>query len=177
VAFSDESEGWAYAQGRDLTGFVDGTENPAAFEAPGVVAPGGAGSIVLVQTWLHDAAALDRLSEREQELLMGRTKADSIELDESVMPPTSHVARTSVTDASGVELPIFRRNTALGTPGGHGTQFVGFSADRARLQLMLERMAGVPDGIRDRLTTVASAVSGAYYYVPALEELAGQAQG
>jgi putative iron-dependent peroxidase len=108
---------------------------------------------------------------RDQELMMGRTKADSVELDEATMPPTSHVARTKVTDDEGEELHIWRRNTATGTPVRHGTQFVGFSRDRARLHRMLERMAGVGDGVRDRLTAIATPLDGAYYYVPSVEEL------
>ena len=103
---------------------------------------------------------------------MGRTKADSVELDDATKPPSSHVARTSLTDADGAELPIWRRNTATGTPARHGTQFVGFARDRARLQLMLERMAGVGDGVRDALTAIAKPLDGAYYYVPSVEELA-----
>lgn len=50
--------------------------------------------------------------------------------------------------------------------------FVGFSTDRARLQLMLDRMAGVVDGVRDELTRVTKPLTGSYFYVPALEELA-----
>jgi putative iron-dependent peroxidase len=69
-------------------------------------------------------------------------------------------------------LPIFRRNTAYGTPSKHGTIFVGFSADRARLQLMLDRMAGLVDGVRDELTRVTTPMTGGYYYVPSLEQLA-----
>ena len=53
----------------------------------------------------------------------------------------------------------------------HGTNFVGFAADRARLDTMLARMAGVSDGLRDALTRVATPVDGAYFYVPSVEEL------
>jgi putative iron-dependent peroxidase len=37
---------------------------------------------------------------------------------------------------------------------------------------MLDRMAGVVDGVRDELTRVTTPLSGGYYYVPSLEELA-----
>jgi putative iron-dependent peroxidase len=171
VSVTAEYEGWSYGGDRDLTGFIDGTENPSALDAPAVVAPGGRGSIALVQTWTHDADALDRMSVHEQELMIGRTKPDSVELDDAHMPPTSHVARTKVLDDAGEELHVFRRNTALGTPTAHGTNFVGFSADRARLHRMLEQMAGVPDGVRDGLTYVTTPVDGAYLYVPSVEEL------
>jgi putative iron-dependent peroxidase len=166
-----EGEGWSYATDRDLTGFIDGTKNPSALDAAEIVAPGGRGSIVLVQTWDHDLAALMAMSTRDQELMIGRTKPDSVELDEDVMPATSHVSRTTLEQPDGSELKIFRRNTAFGTPARHGTNFVGFAADRARLHTMLARMAGVGDGLRDTLTRVATPVDGAYFYVPSVEEL------
>jgi putative iron-dependent peroxidase len=170
-----ELDGWVYQQDRDLTGFVDGTENPSAFDAPEIVAPGGEGSVVLVQVWQHDSAGLAAMSIDAQEAMMGRTKADSVELAEEVMPPSAHVPRTTVTSVDGEELRILRRNTAYGTPSKHGTIFVGFSADRARLQLMLDRMAGAVDGVRDELTRVTTPLTGGYYYVPSLEGLASYA--
>jgi porphyrinogen peroxidase len=170
-----EIDGWVYQQDRDLTGFVDGTENPSAFEAPEIVAPDGRGSVVLVQVWEHDSAGLAAMGLDAQEAMIGRTKPDSVELAEDVMPPSSHVSRTSVTSDDGEELRILRRNTAYGTPSQHGTMFVGFSADRARLQLMLDRMSGVGDGVRDELTRVTTPLTGGYYYVPSVEELASYA--
>jgi putative iron-dependent peroxidase len=170
-----EIDGWVYQQDRDLTGFVVGTVNPSALDAPEIVAPGGAASIVLVQVWEHDSARLAAMALDAQEAMIGRTKADSVELAEEVMPPSAHVSRTVVTSADGEELRILRRNTAYGTPSKHGTMFVGFSADRARLQLMLDRMAGVADGVRDELTRVTTPLTGGYYYVPTLEELASYA--
>ena len=170
-----ELDGWVYQQDRDLTGFVDGTKNPSAFEAPEIVAPGGAGSVVLVQVWEHDSAGLAAMTIAAQEDMIGRSKADSVELAEEVMPPTAHVPRTTVTSADGEELRILRRNTAYGTPSQHGTVFVGFSADRARLKAMLDRMAGVGDGVRDTLTRVTTPLTGGYYYVPSLEQLASYA--
>ena len=101
-----------------------------------------------------------------QETIIGRRKADSAEFDSP--PPTSHVARTDQ-DAFG---KIFRRNIAYGTVADHGTIFVGFSAEQRILVRMLESMVGVGGGPPDALTTVARAVSGAYYYIPSADRLA-----
>jgi len=172
---ADEVAGWTYRENRDLTGFIDGTENPSLSEAPEValIPPqyaGAGGSIVLVQKWIHDAAAFDALPIEEQEKIIGRTKDTSIELDEEVRGPQSHVSRT-VIEENGEELHIFRRNTPFGTATEHGTMFIGFSCDQRRLARMLDRMAGAEDGIRDALTRYTTAVSGAYYFVPSLEAL------
>ncbi len=170
-----EVAGWTYKESRDLTGFIDGTENPSLSEAPEVVlipdgSPGAGGSVVLVQQWLHDVAAFEALTVEEQEKVIGRTKATSIELDEEVRGPQSHVSRT-VIEENGVEQHIFRRNTPFGTATEHGTIFIGFSCEQQRLARMLARMAGAEDGIRDALTMYTRAVSGAYYFVPSVETL------
>ncbi|MGY1602152.1 Dyp-type peroxidase [Geodermatophilus sp. SYSU D00815] len=170
-----EVTGWLYHHDRDLTGFIDGTENPSLLEAPGVVAvpegPGAGSSVVLFQVWRHDTRAWESLGVGGQERAMGRTKADSIELDEDDMPPSAHVARTTV-ERDGVEYPIFRRNVAYGGVTDHGTAFVGFARDRWRMHEMLRRMAGADDRIRDGLTHWLVPLSGSYYTVPSVESLA-----
>ncbi len=102
---------------------------------------------------------------------MGRTKLDSVELDDETKPADSHVART-VLEVDGTELPIFRRNVAFGGVSRHGTAFVGFSCDQWRLEEMLRRMAGIGDGVRDALTRYTQPVTGAYYTVPSVDALA-----
>jgi putative iron-dependent peroxidase len=172
---ADEVVGWTYKESRDLTGFIDGTENPPLSEAPEVAlvadgSPGAGGSVVLVQKWMHDAAAFEALPVEEQEKVIGRTKETSTELAEEVRGTESHVSRT-VIEENGVEQHIFRRNTPFGTATSHGTMFIGFSCDQQRLARMLARMAGAEDGIRDALTRYTTAVSGAYYFVPSIEAL------
>jgi putative iron-dependent peroxidase len=170
-----EVAGWTYRENRDLTGFIDGTENPSLSVAPEVTlipdgSTGGGGSVVLVQKWTHDAAAFEALPIPEQEKVIGRTKETSVELAEEVSGPESHVSRTTI-EEHGVEQHIFRRNTPFGTATEHGTMFIGFSSDQRRLARMLARMAGAEDGIRDALTKYTTAVSGAYYFVPSVEAL------
>jgi putative iron-dependent peroxidase len=170
-----EVAGWTYKESRDLTGFIDGTENPPLSEAPEVAlvpagSPGAGGSVVLVQQWLHDAVAFEALPLEEQEKVIGRTKETSTELAEEVRGAESHVSRT-VIEEHGVEQHIFRRNTPFGTATSHGTMFIGFSCEQQRLARMLARMAGAEDGIRDALTRYTTAVSGAYYFVPSIEAL------
>ncbi len=170
-----EVTGWLYHHERDLTGFIDGTENPSQLEAPGIVAvPSGSGegsSLVLFQVWRHDSQGWESLGVRGQEQAMGRTKADSIEFPDDEMPPSAHVARTTV-EKDGEEQRIFRRNVAYGGVSNHGTAFVGFSPDRWRLHEMLRRMAGAADRVRDGLTHWLIPLSGAYYTVPSVEALA-----
>jgi putative iron-dependent peroxidase len=171
-----ELRGWPYQHSRDLTGFQDGTENPSLVEAPEVALidegqPGAGGSILLFQQWKHDSDAWRALSVEQQERVIGRTKADSIEFEGRRMPPDSHVSRTKL-EENGEERKIFRRNTPYGTVSDHGTLFVGFAKEQHRLVRMLERMVGAGDGVRDALTRYSQPLTGAYYFVPALSALA-----
>ena len=86
------------------------------------------------------------------------------------MRQRSDVARTTLTQ-NGNELPIFRRNTAYGTPTENGTVFVGFSKDQYRLHEMLKRMSGIPDGNRDALTYYSRPLTGSYYFIPSINSL------
>ena len=59
---AEETSSWSYQHDRDLTGFIDGTENPTLIEAPGFVlvpegSSGEGGTVLLLQKWEHDAAA------------------------------------------------------------------------------------------------------------------------
>ena len=168
ASVEDESTGWPYRHDRDLTGFIDGTENPSLLEAPELaLVPdgtlGSGGTILLLQRWVHDAAAWESLSTAQQERAMGRTKPDSVELEDR--PRDSHVARTDQ-DQFG---HIFRRNMPFGTVTEHGTLFVGFSAEQRPLRAMLESMAGTTDGVRDALTHYTRPLTGAYYFVPSTQ--------
>jgi putative iron-dependent peroxidase len=167
---AEETSSWPYMHDRDLTGFIDGTENPSLIDAPEVALipegePGGAGTILLLQKWEHDAPLWETLSVAEQEQVMGRLKADSTEIEDKA--DDSHVASTDQ-DRLG---KIFRRNMPYGTVTKHGTMFVGFSAEQKRLSDMLESMAGLTSGARDALTRYTHPLTGAYYFVPAADSL------
>jgi putative iron-dependent peroxidase len=173
-----EVTSFVYRDSRDLTGFIDGTENPPVHEAFAVAVipgpgPGAGGSFAITQQWRHDLAAFDRLSLSEQEGVIGRTKADSVELDDDAKAPTAHIARVVVVGDTGAELEIYRRSTPYGTVSFNGLYFVAFSAEVARFDIMLARMFGTSgDGAHDRLTEFTTPLSESYYFVPSLESLA-----
>ncbi|WP_028638967.1 Dyp-type peroxidase [Nocardioides sp. URHA0032] len=169
AVLAHEVVGWTYHRDRDLTGFIDGTENHSVLVSPHeVLVPDGArgagGSVLLLQQWTHEARAWTGLPTERQERVMGRTKPDSIELEDK--PEGSHVARTDQDEFGR----IFRRNTPYGTVSDHGTMFVGFAADQGPLARMLDSMAGV-GGVRDDLTRYSTPLTGGYYFVPSVEDL------
>lgn len=168
ASVAEETPAWSYHHDRDLTGFVDGSENPSLLEAPSVALipeglPGAGGTVLLLQKWTHDGSKWEALDVPSQERVIGRTKPDSTEL--SPRPPYSHVTRTDQ-DSFG---DVFRRNMPFGSVTNHGTMFVGFSCEQSRLARMLDSMAGIPDGHRDDLTRYTTPVTGAYYFVPSVD--------
>ena len=170
ASVAEETSSWPYRHDRDLTGFIDGTENPSLIDAPDVALipegrPGASGTVLLLQKWTHDVRAWESLSVAQQEAVIGRRKLDSLELEDKA--PSSHVGSTDQ-DRFG---KIFRRNMPYGTVTSHGTMFVGFSADQQRLSTMLDNMAGLQDGARDALTLYTRPLTGAYYFVPSTEGL------
>ncbi len=169
---ADETVSWPYERDRDLTGFIDGTENPDLIDAPGVALiaddqPGAGGTVLLLQKWPHDRRAWESLPVEQQEQIMGRRKLDGVELENKSVH--SHVGSTDQ-DRFG---KVFRRNMPYGSVTDHGTMFVGFSADQQRLTAMLESMAGLHDGVRDALTAYTRPLTGAYYVVPSSVSLRG----
>jgi putative iron-dependent peroxidase len=165
-----ETSGWTYHHHLDLTGFVDGTENPplgaAASYALVGSGPGTGGSVLLLQRWSHDARSWERIGTPAQEQVIGRTKdAESTELDDK--SPTSHIARTDQDEIG----KILRRNIPYGGVADHGTLFVGLCGRQETLHEMLRRMAGADGRGRDDLTRYTTAETGAYYFLPASSDL------
>jgi putative iron-dependent peroxidase len=176
ASVATQQSGFTYKDSRDLSGFEDGTENPPLDEAPLLASvpddrPGAGGSIVLFQRWAHDLEAFHAHSEADQERIIGRTKGTSEELPDGEKPPSAHIERV-VIEEDGEELEIFRRSTSYGDLDEHGLLFVGFSADQRRLDLMLDRMVGAADGVRDALTNWSTPLTGAFYFAPPVNALA-----
>src|ERR1035441_6613031 len=174
VTAADEVHGFRYFDERDLLGFVDGTENPVGEAAARAVLIGAedpafaGGSYVIVQKYLHDIAAWNRLPAEEQERIIGRTKLSDIELDDSVKPAYAHNALTTIVE-DGEEVKIVRDNMPFGSVGSgeYGTYFIGYARSPAPIEQMLVNMfAGVPEGNYDRLLDVSRAVTGILFFVP-----------
>jgi len=174
VATTDEVHGFRYFDERDLLGFVDGTENPTGSAAAEAVFIGdedpafAGGSYVIVQKYLHNLDAWNRLPTEAQEKIIGRTKLSDIELDDSVKPSCAHNALT-VIEENGREIKILRDNMPFGRPGHgeFGTYFIGYSRSPRTIEQMLENMfVGRPPGNYDRILDFSTAVTGSLFFLP-----------
>ncbi|PNG28000.1 peroxidase [Methylocella silvestris] len=182
----DEAQGFRYFDDRDLLGFVDGTENPAAAAAVEAALIGAedenfaGGSYVIVQKYLHDMKAWNAVPTEMQELIVGRKKLSDVELDESVKPSWAHASLTII-EEGGKEIKILRANMPFGSPaqGEFGTYFIGYSRSPRTIEQMLENMfIGRPPGNYDKLLDFSRPVTGNLFFVPSatfLENVADEA--
>jgi len=176
----DEVHGFKSFDERDLLGFVDGTENPTGPSAAEAVtiADGdrafAGGSYVIVQKYVHDLASWDALPVEEQELVIGRTKLNDIELDDDAKPSNSHVALNTIVGADGDERQVVRFNMPFGHvgTGEFGTYFIAYARDPDVIEQMLTNMfIGSPPGNYDRILDFSTALTGGLFYVPTIDFL------
>jgi putative iron-dependent peroxidase len=94
---TQETIAFRHREGRDLTGYEDGTENPEgqnAIDTAAVTNHGPAldgSSFVAVQPWEHALARFDAFDETTRDLIVGRRRHDNEEIDDA--PPSAQVGR------------------------------------------------------------------------------------
>ena len=184
VTVVDEVHGFKFFEMRDLLGFVDGTENPNGPDAVAAAQIGPdagedslfvGGSYVHVQHYTHNMAAWNALSVTEQELVIGRTKLEDIELSDAAKPSNSHVALNSLPDdEDGNAQQIVRANMPFGSLGDaeSGTYYIAYSANPDITEHMLRNMfLGDPPGNTDRILDFSTPHTGSMFFVPTISFL------
>ncbi|MFO1406681.1 MAG: Dyp-type peroxidase [Steroidobacteraceae bacterium] len=162
-------DAFRHGDGRDLTGYQDGTENPVGDAAVEAACTSGAGpghdggSCVAVQRWRHDYAAFDAMGRHHQDLCIGRRRDDNGEIDDA--PPSAHVKRTAQ-ESFDPEAFVLRRSMPWSDGRDSGLQFVAFGRTFDAFEAQLRRMAGDEDGIADALFGFTRPVTGAYFWCP-----------
>jgi len=175
VSVLDEVHGFRYLDSRDLTGFIDGTENPRGEDRAPVALIGAedprfaGGSYVLTQRYVHHLEQWCGLPVHDQERVIGRTREDSRELEGADKPATAHISRV-VIEAQGEELEIVRHSMPYGrVAGDSGLFFLAYSHELTIFDRMLARMYGLTDdGLADHLLDYTRPQSGAYFFAPSL---------
>lgn len=165
-------DSFKYAEGRDLSGFEDGTENPtgaAATEAAIVAAdsPLAGSSFVATQCWRHDFERFEAMSREAQDHAIGRRQSDNEEIDDA--PSCAHVKRTAQ-ESFTPEAFVLRRSMPWAEGNSGGLMFVAFGASFAAFEAQLARMVGLEDGLTDALFAFTQPVSGAYYWCPPIKD-------
>ncbi|BFM08885.1 Dyp-type peroxidase [Halioxenophilus aromaticivorans] len=155
--------------GRDLSGYEDGTENPegdkalsAAFVCEGEPGLLGA-SYVAVQPWQHSLMEFKQRSEAEQDDTIGRRIRDNEEFDEA--PESAHVKRAAQ-ESFDPEAFMLRRSMPWVSGPRMGLVFVAFGKSFDAFNAIMQRMIGADDGIVDGLFTYSKPQGGGFYWCP-----------
>lgn len=164
----DSVDTFRYRDGRDLTGYLDGTANPDAetSRTVAIVADGPApvgSSFVSVQRWAHDLAAFRAHAPAERDAMIGRAIADNEEIETA--PETAHVKRTAQ-ELYDPEAFMVRRSMPWADARGQGLEFVAYCATLQSFERMLAHMLGCDDGIVDALFCFSRPLTGGHYWCP-----------
>lgn len=176
IHIEEETHGFRAIEDRDLSGFVDGTENPKGESRHEVAiineaGPDAGGSYVLTQRWEHNLRQWSRFTVEQQELVIGRTKLMDEELPADVRPETSHVGRVDLKE-DGKGLKILRQSLPYGTASGkHGLYFISYCARLYNIEKQLLSMFGELDGKHDQMLRFTRPVTGSYFFAPSLTQL------
>jgi putative iron-dependent peroxidase len=170
---NEEVACFRYRDGRDLSGYVDGTENPTGDRALAAAIVTGAGpgldgsTFVAAQRYVHELERLARLAPDARDAVIGRRLSDDTELAEA--PAAAHVKRAA---QETFDPPAFvvRRSMPWGVTDRHGLYFVAFGESLDRFERILRRMAGQEDGIVDALLGFTRAETGGYYFCPPVDD-------
>ncbi len=166
-------DGFVHDGGRDLSGYEDGTENPAGADAVNAAIAQGldggldGSSFVAVQQWAHDLEHFETLQQDDRDNIIGRRLRDNEELDDA--PISAHVKRTAQ-ESFDPEAFILRRSMAWADAGGEGLMFTAFGASFDAFKAQLKRMAGHEDGILDGLFRFTRPLTGGYYWCPPIKD-------
>ena len=162
-------DAFRYGSGRDLTGYEDGTENPAGDAAAAAALLQGAGagldgsSFMVVQQWQHDLDAFDAMSPTLQDHSIGRRRSDNEELDDA--PASAHVKRTAQESFEPAAF-ILRRSMPWTLGPQSGLMFVAFGCSFDAYEVLLRHMLGLDDGVLDGLFGISRPITGANFWCP-----------
>ena len=168
----DVVDSFQFDDNRDLSGYVDGTENPSGDEAiqAAIVQGQGEGldgsSFVAVQQWLHDMDNFSVMSKNDQDDIIGRHLNDNEEFDEA--PASAHVKRAAQ-ESFNPQAFILRRSMPWAEGMNAGLMFVAFGKSFDAFEAILNRMLGKEDGILDGLFKFTKPISGAYFWCPPMK--------
>ena len=183
VELIEEVRGFRYLDGRDLTGFVDGTENPRGLRKLDVAIVGDddpdfvGGSYIHIQRYQHNLTKWQMLPVSRQETVIGRTKTDNIEFASQDKPAFAHTKRTSLKDNKGQNLEMLRQSMPYGDMTVQGLYFMSCAKSPKPFTQMLRSMIfGDENGVYDQLLDYTTAETGAAFFAPSINFIKRQAK-
>ncbi len=179
VELIEQTRAFRFLDGRDLTGFVDGTENPRGLHRRKVALISEiddplfeGGSYLHIQRYKHNLNLWNTLEVKGQEDVFARTKIDNEEYSSENKLPTSHIKRIALKDENGNSLEILRQSMPYGDMKTQGLFFVSYCHSPKPFEAMLKSMVYGDDGGNfDHMLKYTQAETGAAFFVPSLSFL------
>jgi len=176
VELVEQVQAFRFLDGRDLTGFVDGTENPQGMHRRKVALVQECddeifsnGSYLHIQRYRHNLTLWRSLKDEEQEDIFGRTKLDNVEYKSEDKPLTAHTKRTNLKDENGNTIEILRQSMPYGDVKQQGLFFVSYCHSPKPFEMLLKSMIhGDEHGNVDHLLKYTQAETGAAFFAPSL---------
>ena len=182
VEIFEEIKGFRYMDGRDLIGFVDGTENPRGRHKTSVATVGDAdpdfsgGSYIHVQRYRTNMDKWNRVPDKQQEDIIGRTKADNVEYASEDKLDFAHTKRTNLKDENGNSIEILRQSMPYGDMSVKGLFFISCAkSPKPFTQMLASMIYGDQNGVYDKLLDYTSAETGAAFFAPSLSFIKARA--
>lgn len=173
VSLVEEVSCFKYLDNRDLTGFVDGTENPEGEQRKSVALVGNEdpsfehGSYFNLMRFVHDLEKWEKEDLKTQEDIFGRTKHTNQEYPSAEKSVHAHTKRTSLKDENGESMEILRHSMPFASLTEKGLMFASYSKTPIIFNLMLESMVkGDENGNTDHLMKYTQATTGQAFFVP-----------
>ncbi|NLQ16786.1 Dyp-type peroxidase [Marinomonas sp. M1K-6] len=173
VTLVEEVRCFKYLDNRDLTGFVDGTENPAGEKRKTVALVGDEdpdfknGSYFNLMRFVHDLEKWQKEDLKTQEDVFGRTKHSNQEYPAAEKSVHAHTKRTSLKDENGQSMEILRHSMPFASLSEKGLMFASYSKTPVIFNLMLESMIkGDEHGNTDHLMKYTRATTGQAFFAP-----------
>jgi porphyrinogen peroxidase len=158
-----------HGEGRDLTGYEDGTENPKGKKALSATFAADGSSFVALQKWQHQWHKIEAMSEQQRDHAVGRVRKTNAEIEDA--PDSAHVKRTAQEDfilSDGSEGFSLRRSMPWSDDTHSGLMFTSFGKNFEAFEAQLAKMVGAVDGVTDAIFRMSKPVSGAYFWCPPL---------
>ncbi|OED40823.1 peroxidase [Endozoicomonas sp. (ex Bugula neritina AB1)] len=178
VEVQEEVSGFRYLESRDLTGFVDGTENPEGDNRAAVALVSDSdpafagGSYIHCQRYIHHLPKWEKQPIDHQEQIIGRTKIDDVEFTSEQKAPTAHIKRVNLKDDHGKSMEILRHSMPYGGAKESGLFFISYGKTPTHFEKMLEAMIRSDShGHYDHLMDFTTAVTGCAFFAPSIEFL------
>jgi len=185
VELIEQVQSFRFLDGRDLTGFVDGTENPQGQQRRKVALVTdeldkefSGGSYLHIQRYKHNLTLWSTIEQQKQEDVFGRTKIDNIEYSNEEKPLTAHTKRANIKDKQGNSIEILRQSMPYGDMKVQGLFFVSYCNTPESFEILLDSMIfGDDHGNFDHMLKYTQAETGAAFFAPSLNFLAALSNG